>query len=139
MGVPRSLVTAYRAAHYVVFDEERPAVLHIGERCAALDELLEQENAWSAAFVTAFNPGGLPRHESENVEAFGRLCEDVNATPYAVYLGEGRDPKGEWPPEASLLVVGISRADAESLGRRFGQNAIVFVERGGAPELVLLA
>jgi len=35
-------------------------------------------------------------------------------------------------------VVGIPRADAETVGRTFGQNAIVFVEKGRAPELVLV-
>ena len=41
-------------------------------------------------------------------------------------------------PERSVLVAGISRADAEIVGRAFGQNAIVFVEKGRAPGLVVL-
>jgi len=53
--------------------------------------------------------------------------------------GVGRDPRGEWPAEPSVLVLGISRREAEILGRSYEQNAVVFVERGGAPELVLLA
>ena len=138
MPVPDSVIAAYRAARYVVFADNGP-IMRVGEPCPELDELLEAEGAATAAFVTAFNPSGLQRHESENFEAFGRLCDFVNATPYRIYLGQGSDPKGEWPPEPSLLVVGISRADAESLGRRFGQLAIVFVEKGRAPELVLLA
>jgi len=36
-----------------------------------------------------------------------------------------------------VLVIGIYRANAEALGRIFGQNAIVFVEKGKAPELVI--
>ena len=57
---------------------------------------------------------------------------------YACVLGEGRDPRGEWPAEASVLVLGISRREAEILGRSYEQNAIVFIERGQAPELALL-
>jgi hypothetical protein len=38
-----------------------------------------------------------------------------------------------------VLVLGIARAEAEALGREYGQNAIVFAEKGRAPELVLLA
>ncbi|MGH8720503.1 MAG: DUF3293 domain-containing protein, partial [Burkholderiales bacterium] len=53
--------------------------------------------------------------------------------------GEGRDPQQEWPAEPSVLVVGIARAEAEVLGRGYEQNAIVFVEKGKAPELVMLA
>jgi hypothetical protein len=37
-----------------------------------------------------------------------------------------------------VLVLGIAREDAEALGRRFGQNAILYLEKGRAPELVLL-
>jgi hypothetical protein len=37
-----------------------------------------------------------------------------------------------------VLAIGISRENATAAGRAFGQNAIVFVEKGRAPELVLL-
>ena len=40
--------------------------------------------------------------------------------------------------EPSRLVIGIYRDNAQALGRIFGQNAIVFIEKGGAPELVVL-
>jgi putative PIN family toxin of toxin-antitoxin system len=53
--------------------------------------------------------------------------------------GEGRDPEGRWVAEPSLLVLGIAREEAQALGRQLEQNAIVFVEKGRAPELVLLA
>mgnify|MGYP001765443970 CR=1 FL=1 len=42
---------------------------------------------------------------------------------------------GSWR-EPSVLVRGIARAKAVQLGRKYGQNAIVFVPRGGAAELV---
>ena len=63
------------------------------------------------------------------------LSSRSNATGYRYTF---RDPQGRWKPERSALVVGIPRADAEGVGRAFGQNAIVFVERGRAPELLLL-
>ena len=34
--------------------------------------------------------------------------------------------------------MGIPRAEAEALGRRLEQNAIVWIEKGRAPELVVL-
>ena len=137
MPVPESLIAAYKAARYVVFADQGP-VLRIGEPCAEMDELLEADEARTAAFVTAFNPRGLPAHEESNMLAFGELCDAADRTGCKVYLGEGNDPRGEWKPEPSLLLVGIARAEAEALGRRFLQNAIVFIERGKAPELVLL-
>jgi len=42
-------------------------------------------------------------------------------------------------PEESLTILGISRAKAQALGRRYGQLAIVFGERGTPPELVSCA
>ena len=137
MPVSEHLVAAYRAARYVVYAESAP-VMRIGEPCPEMDELLEAEDAASAAFITPFNPRGLPAHEEVNELAFGELCDAADRTGHRIYLGEGNDPRGEWKPEASLLIVGIARADAEALGRRFHQNAIVFVEKGKAPELVLL-
>jgi len=58
---------------------------------------------------------------------------------YACVPGMGRDPGGEWPSEPSVLVLGISRREAEVLGRSYDQNAIVFYEKDTAAELVLLA
>jgi len=36
-----------------------------------------------------------------------------------------------------VLVIGIYRDNAATLGRLFGQNAIVFVEKGRPPELLI--
>ena len=59
------------------------------------------------------------------------------AAGYPRYPGEGRNAAGTWR-EPSVLAVGIYRANAEALGRLFGQNAVVFIEKGRAPELLLL-
>ena len=61
----------------------------------------------------------------------------IAAAGYPWRAGEGREPDGSWR-EPSRLVIGIYRENAEALGRLFGQNAIVFMEKGAAPELVLL-
>jgi len=67
-----------------------------------------------------------------------RLERAQEERAYGCYPGEGRDAEGRWPAEPSLLVIGISRADAEAFGRRFEQNAVLFVERGGVPRLIVL-
>ena len=135
--IPEPLVVAYQAAHYVVFGE--PAiVLKVHEPNAHLDALLEAKRAGCAAFVSAANPHGLRRRLVENVVAFHALRNVVRKSRYLCFEGEGRDPKGVWRPEGSVLVLDIPREEAEALGRRFEQNAIVYVEKGGAPELVLL-
>jgi uncharacterized protein len=126
------LVAAYEAALYVV---EGGPVLRIGAPSAALDGLLQAQGAATAAFVTAANPRGEERSNAANEAAMSALRASL-AWPYLP--GQGRDPEGRWRPEPSVLVLGIARAEAEALGRRLEQNAIVFVERGAAPELVLM-
>jgi len=112
-------------------------VLSIGERNADLDELLASESASTAAFVTAANPKSARRGDWENEIANTALVNSLTEAGFRCFEGEGRAPDGSWS-ERSALVVGIAREDAEKLGRACGQNAIVFVEHGKAPELVVL-
>jgi uncharacterized protein len=127
------LIAAYETALYAIADGP---VLRIGERNAALDGLLAQRAVASAAFITAANPRGEPRSDAENEAAMASLRASLS-WPYLE--GEGCDPEGRWPAEPSVLVLGIGRGEAQALGRRLEQNAIVFIEKANAPELVLLA
>jgi hypothetical protein len=129
------LIAAYEKALYVVFGTPE-LVIRIGEPNPDLDELLEAEGAATAAYITAANPRGEATTPWKNEIANAALVQSLVA--YACFEGEGRDPQGRWTPERSVLVAGISRADAEVVGRAFGQNAIVFVEKGRAPELVVI-
>jgi hypothetical protein len=138
MPLSQDLLAAYENADYVVFADPE-LVLRIGEPSARLDALLEHEGASTAAYITAENPRGEHRLPADNASAVATLAELVAAAGYPSYPGEGRDPDGERDAEHSLLVIGIYRANAEELGRLFGQNAIVFVEKGAAPELVVLS
>ena len=131
------LIAAYKKAQYVVLGDPE-LVIRIGEPNPDLDELLEAEGAATAAYITAANPRGEARDAWENEIANAALVESQTEAGYSCYEGEGRDPQGRWTPERSALVVGISRSDAEALGRVFEQNAIVFVEKGRSPELVVL-
>jgi putative PIN family toxin of toxin-antitoxin system len=132
MPLDPRLIAAYEKALYTVLDGP---VLRIGQRNPALESLLDAQGATTAAFITAANPRGEPRSHAANEQAMAELR---GALSWPFLPGEGRDPEGRWPAEPSLLVVGISRGEAEALGRRFEQNAIVFVEKGAAPELVML-
>ena len=66
--------------------------------------------------------------ELADLVAEGRVC----------LAGQGRHPDGGWPPEPSLLVLGLDRVAASELGRRWDQNAVVWVGEDATPELVLL-
>ena len=131
------LIAAYEKALYVVFGKPE-LVIRIGEPNPDLDELLEAEGAATAAFITAANPHGEATSAWKNEIANAALVDTQTKAGYRCFEGEGRDPQKRWTPERSVLVMGIPRAQAETVGRAFGQNAIVFVEKGRAPELVLL-
>ena len=135
--ISKELIEAYEDADYVVFAEPE-FVLKIGERSARLDALLQSEHSSTAAFVTAANPRSEKKSAAANAEALRLLDQLIAAAGYPWRAGEGREPDGGWV-EPSRLVMGIYRGNAEALGRLFGQNAIVFVEKGRAPELLLLA
>jgi glycine/D-amino acid oxidase-like deaminating enzyme len=137
MTVSPKLMDAYHEADYVVFAEPE-FVLKIGEPSSRLDALLEEEGATTAAFLTAANPRSKPQSAAQNASALSALDQLVAAAGYPWRAGEGREPDGSWV-EPSRLVIGIYRENAEALGRLFGQNAIVFIEKGAPPELLVLA
>ena len=128
MPLTPELIAAYQNALYTVDDGP---VLRIGE----METFLAAKGVRSAAFVTAANPRGAERSQAANDAAMAQLRA---ALTWPCLEGQGRDPEGRWKPEASLLILGISRCEAEALGRRFEQNAIVFAETGKPVELVLL-
>ena len=136
MPLTPKLIDAYENADYVVFANPE-IVLRIGEPSPRLDALLAAEGATAAAYLTAANPRSEPRTDAQNRSAGATLDELLASAGYPRYAGEARDPENERAAEPSVLVIGIYRANAATLGRLFGQNAIVFVEKGRPPELVI--
>ncbi len=123
--------TAYRVA-----DGAQRFSIRVGERCAPIDALLDAHDAEEWAYVTAHNPGGRRADADANEAAQQRLEAALRASARPVLHGEGVGDDGGWPPEPSLLVLGLTRADAVALARRFGQEAIVAGRRGAPAELV---
>jgi hypothetical protein len=136
MALSAKLLAAYRKTDYVVFAEP-PLVIRVGAPSRELDALLEGEDATSAAYISACNPRSERASDAENEAASAALVASQKEAGYALYRGEGRNPGGGWA-ERSYLIIGIARADAETLGRAFEQNAIVFCEKGRPAELILL-
>jgi hypothetical protein len=137
MPMTPELRTAYEQALYVVYGSPE-LVLRVGEPSEALDALMDEEGAESAAFLTAANPRGELQPQRENELSSAALHQALADAGYSCLLGEGRDPKDEWPPEPSVLAIGISRHEAAVIGRSYEQNAFVFIERGKPAELVPL-
>jgi hypothetical protein len=52
--------------------------------------------------------------------------------------GDGADPSGQWPAERSYLAFGIDADAARELGRRFQQDAVIWIGKDAIPQLLLL-
>ena len=137
MPLTPELRAAYEKALYVVFGAP-DLVIRIGEPNEILDAVMDEEGADTAAYLTGANPGGELQDKRANDLSAAALHQALADAGYPCFLGEGRDPEGDWPAEPSVLAVGISRHEAEVIGRSYEQNAFVFIERGKAPELVEL-
>ncbi len=138
MPLTSDIVAAYRNADYVVLPGNSELHFRVGTPSAELDALLAERGATAAAFLTAANPHSERRSAEENRAAAAELERALGDAYYSRFRAEGRVPTARWPTEPGVLVLGIPRAAAEALGRRFGQNAILYMERGSAAELVLL-
>jgi hypothetical protein len=131
------LICAYQQTSFLADTSRGHLCLRIGVSNPALDALLSAERARSWAYVTAYNPGSMPLGESENAKRQRVLEQAVREAGFLFFYGTGIGDDAQWPPEPSLLILGITRDQAVDLGRRFGQRAIVYGEAGGSPELLV--
>ena len=99
--------------------------------------LREKKQIWGA-FLTAHNPHGELRDKDTNEAANARLRQHLEALGLVIFDGEGVDPKGEWAPEPSFLVLGIYMMTACKIGEQFRQDAIIWIDDDAVPELLLL-
>lgn len=127
---------AYRRARYRLALPQGPLDFTIGTCSSGLRTLLDAAGVGTAAFLTACNPGSRPLDPATNRAAQAALLEDAARLGHATLPGVAVDPHGVWPDEESVLVLGIDAADATALAWRFGQNALVWINAGGLPELV---
>ena len=134
--IPTSLVKSYRATTYVASTPAGELRLRVGEVDARFDKLLEETGVACWAFVSAANPRSVRLDDAENTERHVTLRAAVRAAGWRCFEGSGVGDDAEWPAEASLLVLGMSEAEAAALGRRFGQHAVL-VGKAGRPARLL--
>ncbi|MCB1735881.1 MAG: DUF3293 domain-containing protein [Gammaproteobacteria bacterium] len=123
---------------YVVSMDGSDVELRIGQPLPGILSQLAQtvgtENA-GLAVITACNPYSTPTPEDQNQARQAVLATLLGwHDAWDVFAAEGISEDGGWS-EPSFLVVGIERVMAESIGRCFQQNAVVFALPGGLPEL----
>ena len=127
------LEASYRATTYRADTPDGPLSIRVGERCGPLDDLLRDRGFDCWVFVTAHNPGSRRLDPAENACRHANL---VAATAgHETFDGESIADAGDWPPEWSLLVLGIDKAAALALGRRLGQNAVLLARRDESARL----
>ena len=132
-----SLVAAYRETLYEV-ESAQPMVLRVGERSEPLAQLMEAGGHTGAVYITACNPYSEPLGGAENGALQDGLREALAREGAVLLDGRGRHPGGGWEPEASFLAFGFQRDEAAELGRRWRQNAVLWIGPGAVPELLLL-
>jgi len=131
------LLHAYRETHYCVHGEA-PMTLKVDEHSPQLAVLHRRLRVASSAFITAANPFSNPCDAGSNAERQRRLADELAQLGLAAIPGVGQHPSNEWPGEPSFLVPGLSLACASALGRKYGQNAVVWCGADAVPRLILL-
>ena len=135
--IPAPTIEAYRSAEYRFGRGADAVTLRIGAPCEALLRFYAATGHRCGAFITACNPMGRVQSAQANEAAQARLFEELQAMAVSVFEGVGAAPAGTWS-ERSFFVPGIELEVAKKLGRRYRQNAIVWVGEGGVAELLLL-
>ena len=119
----RPLLEAYEATRYEAHLPSGKITLRHGEASPALDALLEPA-APGWAFLTAWNPGSRRTSRPENERRQKALIAELSGK-HRLYPGAGVGEEGGWPPEQSVLALGMSEEEACARGRAWGQLAIL--------------
>lgn len=96
---------------------------------------MEDNGCSTCAFITAWNPASKLLSHAENEQKNRMLEADLAPATNLVLPGTGLGDDGSWPGEKSFLACGITAAEAVRLGIKYGQNAIVWCEKGELPAL----
>lgn len=113
-------------------------VLRVGCASAELRAAHGAKQVECSAFITACNPYSRQLDASANAARQQALMADLQARGLSFVAGVGQHPDNGWPGEESFLAFGLALEAAKALGRRHGQNAIVWCGADAVPQLVFL-
>ncbi len=128
------LETLYRQADYVIDDAGMNFTIRIDGQNPELRAVLNDRQARTWAFLTAYNPLSQPASPEQNFARQAELVRLVGKLGYQYLHGYGTGEN--WPPEASLFILDIPRDEAISLAQKFHQSAILWGEVDKDAELV---
>lgn len=132
-----ALRAAYLATHYIV-DTEPALTLIIGEISTGLTALYARRGVDRCAYLTACNPHSQRLSAAENTQRQDALIQDIQKAGLEMIKGRGQHPDDSWPAEPSILILGMERNLARTLGQKYEQNAIVLCGADARPELIWL-
>ncbi len=131
------LIQAYLETSFYI-RSEKPFVLRIGELTAEINSLHQTKQVDSSCFITSCNPESKQLSQVENRTRLHELKSDKSLQDFELVEGLGQHPTNAWEGEESFLVLGISLAKASEVGRKYDQNAILWVGSDAIPQLILL-
>jgi hypothetical protein len=131
-------VKAYLATDYRLGHSDQDIVLNIGTRSGRLVSLFAEHGVSCGAFLTAYNPRGAIQPDSANESSHAELAYLLQEHGIAAIEGNGSEEGSDWPAEKSWFALGLQLDPAKDLGRRFDQDAIVWVGPDAVPQLILL-
>ncbi|AKS41559.1 DUF3293 domain-containing protein [Wenzhouxiangella marina] len=134
-SLPAALDRVYRSAIYRVFGESYFA-FRIDRFSPELAAWQVEQGVEQSAFLTACNPASRQLGEGENRTRQALLLDALGHLP--CMPGQGEDPSGRWPAEASVLVAGLDPDEARALGLKFGQAAVVHIGHDAIPRLLAI-
>lgn len=127
---------SFRSTRYALLLPTGEVNLAVDQHCPPLGELLHAAGCASAAWLTAFNPGGQLRANALNLAAQRELESRLLRKGFSLIPGTAIDPAGQWPPEPSALAMGISLGDAMTVAREFLQLAFLWCDTDAVPRLM---
>ncbi len=135
--IPPRMLEAYQQTEYRVFGQA-PLVLRVDSLSPELLSLHCHHGVNCSCLVTACNPHSCLQSDIWNRRAMERLEQLLRQQNRRWIEAEGYLPGGDWPAEPSRLVLGCPLAEAEQLGKRFQQNAVLWSGPDGVPQLILM-
>ncbi|HIG69301.1 MAG TPA: DUF3293 domain-containing protein [Myxococcales bacterium] len=131
------LFEAFRNTRFRAETPDGSLCIRVDEECPELDSLLERSGHESWVYITAYNPNGKPASREENARSQDRLERELREKGLTFFQGAGTADIGDWPPEPSFLVLGISQKVAADLCKRYAQAAVVVGTLRGNARLLL--
>ena len=125
-SISPNLIRAYRKSKFVV-EYTSTITLLIGRSNSSLGALLKEYKISTAAFITAFNPHSNVLSDQDNIDAQNSLIKDIKALGLHTIKGFGQDVDEQWPREDSVLILGITESQAETLADRYSQNGFIWI------------